>query len=1160
MPGKQRTPAPIDRPLSRAYLREFSGWSTAYPPGASEPTSLRIMENLQINRDGSVRVRPGMRYMSYLEGGLPTDLEIVGSHEAFFLNDGSKAYLVAVRELDDTVGFRVLANTGGGTGLTMQGLSAVGVDFALPADPATLNFTSATTYVKYLQIDNKVFALSNAGEAMRLFYVGANKSAKSLASIEKPEWSVADKLSVVHPEAAWITSGAPTSVRTNLLTNPNFETNVAGWTADTYTKVTRSDTVGAQEGSYAMRIESRPARSNLIPYTLKYPVANLNGWSIGSGGGYFTVDTTPPTYPGWARRQGLYMTWGYCNSPLANVEEGRYYIISYDIHQLGGAADIGCLYRFFSSGGAVLYEGWLDWPNTVGRMVSPPLLAPSGAVSMQIYPAIRSLAASHAPETMWFGNVMVSGWGESASYFDGDSGTDYLWEGGAGASASFYHPPQDVAVASTHVTAVDGEDYTGSLYIRAGSTVRQAQIVNLFYDAANAFTGADYETLTDDTAGWIRRTLTTAAPAATVQAALWLTIKAVPRGEYHYIDAAMFEQASAVGTYFDGNTTSTSTSLHAWTGAAHGSSSTESALSSPATIPSPETKTANTLIGSGTNTYNFGFFYDFANEVGESAASQVTVVKTQRGWSQWKWETANGSGEPSGTDTADPILCADQLVAIVPQAVFNQAIAQGATSWKLYMLTWSDQDPVPVTAVKIAERPLDPASLYGSAGWLAATPQQADATAEISGLPNQTTRYNYSNPSRGGQGIVAADRMVLVNDPTAQAVIRWSSNQQGSYTDFTANKGGGYKTLTSGNLFIPACVKLWQNPQSVDTLTILCLGTDGHSTGYYMAPAQVAQQSEATNVMGFEESTATPGTTSPYGCEVLNNALYHPLDEQLMKSTATNYNINHSSMTDAIQNSWRKLAFKQRIVSSTHDNRLYYLVHNPAGEALEAGCWGNEIWVLDAAQKQGTWSRWLVQGQSLRKIELGGKGLMALVRPDGIYYFDEDYASDDYVDAGAVATRSIAWSLESNTQGANRAHDAWAHLQQANIQLGYFQGQLRYGIKGYDLHGKPVDISKIVRDSEAAGAEAWDLEDNLLIRRDMKEWFFYAESVTEDDVVQPSAGQITLVQYRYTPSTVNTGYEFGSVETFEYGRAGNAADQRTTDNGVPMPYIDTRRP
>jgi hypothetical protein len=77
----------------------------------------------------------------------------------------------------------------------------------------------------------------------------------------------------------------------------------------------------------------------------------------------------------------------------------------------------------------------------------------------------------------------------------------------------------------------------------------------------------------------------------------------------------------------------------------------------------------------------------------------------------------------------------------------------------------------------------------------------------------------------------------------------------------------------------------------------------------------------------------------------------------------------------------------------------------------------------------------------------------------------------------------------------------------------------------------------------------------------MAEWFFYASSIVDEDgVVQPSSGQINLVQYRYTPVTVNTGYEWGSVETFEYGRAGNAAGDRNTVNGVPIPYVDTGRP
>src|SRR5690606_39104832 len=41
------------------------------------------------------------------EMGFGTSVELVGTQEPFYLNDGTKAYLQAVRETDGTVGFRV---------------------------------------------------------------------------------------------------------------------------------------------------------------------------------------------------------------------------------------------------------------------------------------------------------------------------------------------------------------------------------------------------------------------------------------------------------------------------------------------------------------------------------------------------------------------------------------------------------------------------------------------------------------------------------------------------------------------------------------------------------------------------------------------------------------------------------------------------------------------------------------------------------------------------------------------------------------------------------------------------------------------------------------------------------------------------------------------
>lgn len=800
MPGKAKIAAPIDRPLSKAYLREFGGWSTAYAPGLSDPSTLRVMENCWITREGALEIRPALRSVFPAGNWITTNFNahIIGSFETFFLADGGKALLFATKESNGSVQFRVARYDYAAANFKIVTLAEAGFT-------GTTSFTSATTYVRYIQIDNKIFALpdsTNTADTVRIFYVGDEKKVVAPREITSPAWKAGHAPSVLLPEAEWINGASKTAI-------PTAETPTAG-TAD---------------------------------------------------------------------------------QPLTG-------------------------------------------------------------------------------------------------------------------------------------TLVDSE--------------------------------------------------------------------------------------------------------------------------------------------AKDNAYNFGYFYTFQNELGETPPSQMAVVKTKRGWSQWQFQTAATDGGPSGTITSDATKACDQLVAIVPKEAWDDAIADGATGWNLYMVTWSDQGAVPVEGTLVASKDLTVEGVtQAKDSWLQHTPVAAnyDITQP---LPTATERTNYSAPAHASQGIVAGDRIILVNDRQSAAVIRWSSNQLGEYTNFSSSKGGGYKTLTAGNLLVPACVKLWQNPQSTDSLVVLCRGVDGYSTSYYMAPADVSGQTGATAIMGFEETTATPGTVSPWGVEVVNQGLYHPLDEQLMKSTAANYNISHKSMSELISNRWLELREKQNIVSAHMDNRIYYVVHNPDGEPVEDGCMGNEIWVLDVAGSAPVWSRWLIQANSLHKLEVGNKLYMAVVRPDAIFVLDELATQDEYSATGATNRRPIPWRIETNTQGANRAHDAPAFLKQVSMTLGNFVGKIRWGIKAVDINGKSVEVEKITKDLRPVDLTArplpWDLMDHLQVGKQLVEWTLFASSVEEAGAVQESYGRINLVQYRYTPTSVNVGYEFGSVETFEYGRAAAASDPATTyPNGVPSGYVDTSR-
>lgn len=537
--------------------------------------------------------------------------------------------------------------------------------------------------------------------------------------------------------------------------------------------------------------------------------------------------------------------------------------------------------------------------------------------------------------------------------------------------------------------------------------------------------------------------------------------------------------------------------------------------------------TASAALGGGlvAGGFNYGFFYTVVNEFGESKPSEITHITADKKWTGW--------------DAGDQIV----LSGI------------DGDQWNLYFLFWSDDAPVPVEGVLVQE---------GGVGtsWTATTAGLLNPVQGAGHMLPSPADEDFTQPPKCAQGLVAADRLIVVNDAANGARIRWSSNEPGSYGSFSPGKGGGYKTLSSGNLQIPVTVKLWQNPQSVDTLTVLCSGLDGYHAAYYMAPASITSQNEELLIMGFEETTATPGTVSPYGCEVFNNSLYHPLDDQLMKSSTNNYNIHHKVMTEAIAPNWLNLIRKRKIVSSEFDSRLYYIVHNPDGEELTPGCMGNEIWVCDVGgQDSVIWSRFLIQATSLRKLEHRGRLYMGVVRPEGIYRLDELQWMDEW----AGGDKAIPWFFQTNTVGANKALDGHVDLHQVNPTFGDAYGTIRYGVQSWTTDGKILDTSKVYRqhiDIEPGRELPFDHEDKLLVQRRTHQWHFSAGSETDPETgeVLPSFGRINRVQFSFTPATVNVGYNLGSVQTYEYAHAGDFWTQRTSINGIPIPLLDPRRP
>lgn len=541
-----------------------------------------------------------------------------------------------------------------------------------------------------------------------------------------------------------------------------------------------------------------------------------------------------------------------------------------------------------------------------------------------------------------------------------------------------------------------------------------------------------------------------------------------------------------------------------------------------------------TITFSGTD-HHCLVFITYTNEIGETMPSPIVE---------------NFVSAPS------PLWAAGSKIRVTPDAAdLTAARNAGATGYNVYYVEWASQGVAPVEAMQVG--------INVTAAFFDVTPASLMSTGSSRLLPNPND-INTAVAPVCSNGIVAADRLVLVGDGENSARVRWSANETGFYGSMDTAHGGGYKTLTHGELQVPAAVVLWQNPQSVDTLTVLNQGVDSFSTSYYMSPATITSQSETTQIMSFEQTNGTPGTVSPFGARCYNNAMYHPLDDQIMKSTANNYNVTHKSMTEAIRDRWQLLRNKHRIHSEEHDGRLYFVVDNPDGVEVPAGCRGNEIWVLDAVNATdggGSWSRLLIPAYELKRIELNGRIYLAVIRPESIYFLDELAWMDEH----QGDETAIPWFLQTNTQGVNRQHDQDSRMQQVTPTFGNFFGTCRYGISAWNVDGKPVDLNKVYRQPVTVDFSenplSWDHEDALLVREGVQEFYFNAGSIEDENgVTLPSYGQISNVQYRMMPLSTNVGYERGSVETYEYKNAGAIWQRRTAINGIPIPEVDPRRP
>jgi microcystin-dependent protein len=169
----------------------------------------------------------------------------------------------------------------------------------------------------------------------------------------------------------------------------------------------------------------------------------------------------------------------------------------------------------------------------------------------------------------------------------GGGGTTLRVTGGGGAVGSAYwriHPTSaeakiganyDAAGFAGYIPVTGGADYTLSAYVRSVAVSRTAQVSVTWYAGTGLpISSASGGAMATSTGGWSRISATFTAPSSAAKVIVKVQFLSVAAAEQHEVDGVMLEQASSLGTYFDGATADAGGWDYSWTGTAHASTST----------------------------------------------------------------------------------------------------------------------------------------------------------------------------------------------------------------------------------------------------------------------------------------------------------------------------------------------------------------------------------------------------------------------------------------------------------------------------------------------------------------------------------------------------------------------------------------------------------
>jgi hypothetical protein len=368
------------------------------------------------------------------------------------------------------------------------------------------------------------------------------------AASSTPEADSLTALTDSSDTTAVVASLAPKS-RTNLIANPNFETDITGFQTNNVLGVYTSAASVTQSSDYAYAGTKSAKVVQQTTTNKTYAGWYLAGLTPGTQYTFSAYVRVPAGSPN-VRAEVLF----YASSAWTSVKDSWVRVSCTTTIPSGGTAFFGVTADNTVTGGTFYVDaGLFEIGTTVGSYFQGTQVGNSTPVT-----TVRTnLVPNPSMET------------DAKGWLNGPNNTTVRTTSqayvGTGSLQVSQAAAYNIALSSVTMPVQAGLKYAAQARIRASAAGIAPQIAINWWNAAGTVvdSAAMSATLTAPTASWALHSVIGTAPVGAVNATVAFYVTTPPANQFLYIDAVMLEQSDTVGTYFDSTTAPTATTTYA---------------------------------------------------------------------------------------------------------------------------------------------------------------------------------------------------------------------------------------------------------------------------------------------------------------------------------------------------------------------------------------------------------------------------------------------------------------------------------------------------------------------------------------------------------------------------------------------------------------------